>query len=289
MQKNNSRIKGLLTLLIIYLVISIIGIMLFFLFRKTFDVVINLLIVNVIMTIIVWIFGMIFKTASIYDPYWSYQTLFFYLFLIIYFKHYSIGIILYLIALSYWSIRLTINFIKGFDSLSYIDWRYKMLKGKFPRLFPIINLLGIHMMPTLLVYLASLPFIYYAMQDIAFHYLSLIGFLLMLLFTFIEQISDLQMKKFIKIRKDRSEVINFGLWNYSRHPNYLGEIGFWFGAGLFYIFSDFSKWYLIIGAVMILLMFLVISIPLEEKHILTYKDNYADYQKNTSMLLLWKK
>ena len=103
---------------------------------------------------------------------------------------------------------------------------------------------------------------------------------------FLELISDIQMKKFVKIRSSRSEVINIGLWKYSRHPNYLGEITVWFGVALNLIFINPPYWYLIFGAVINLLMFLFISIPMEEKHLREYKENYDEYLKTTSVLFI---
>ena len=94
------------------------------------------------------------------------------------------------------------------------------------------------------------------------------------------------MKKFIKIRTSRSEVINIGLWKYSRHPNYLGEILIWFGVAAVLIITHYVYWYLFVGAIVNLLMFLFISIPMEERHLKQYKENYEEYLKTTSPLLI---
>ena len=94
------------------------------------------------------------------------------------------------------------------------------------------------------------------------------------------------MKKFVKNRKDRSEVINVGLWNYSRHPNYLGEILIWYGAALILIISYPSYWYFASGAIINMIMFLFISIPMEEKHMMEYKPGMVDYKKRVSALLI---
>ena len=67
----------------------------------------------------------------------------------------------------------------------------------------------------------------------------------MLLGTLLELVSDLNMIRFKKIRKSKEEIINVGLWKYSRHPNYLGEIIFWYGVALVFILSNLSSWYLI--------------------------------------------
>jgi len=80
--------------------------------------------------------------------------------------------------------------------------------------------------------------------------------------------ADIDLHEFKKIRNDRNEIIRIGLWKYSRHPNYFGEICFWYGVAMVYVFCDFTKnWYYIFGAVLDNALFLGISIPLAEKNL----------------------
>lgn len=281
---------GLFTLLIVYLIAIFIGGVLFILLKDRLHYLLVILIADVAATIFVWLMGVLFKTPSMYDPYWSLQTFFFYLGTIIYFNHFNIYTLLPLFAILLYSARLTVNFIKGFHDLSYVDWRYKMLKEKSGKLFQLVNLFGICMFPTLVVYSASIPlFVYASLPTDSYSLLDIIGSVVIILGTYLELISDLQMKEFIKIRTDKSEVINFGLWNYSRHPNYLGEILIWFGAAFVLVIGHISYWYFLSGAIINLLMFLFISIPMEEKHMKSYKPNIEEYIKTTSMLLILTK
>lgn len=282
------KVIGLACLLLIYLIAITIGVASFYLFKDYVPLLINILIADVIATIFVWASGLVFKTASVYDPYWSIQTFVIYLGLLIYFNNFNLFTIVPLVAIGLYSIRLTTNFIIGFHDLSYIDWRYKMLKEKSGVFYQLVNLFGICMFPTLVVYSASIPlFIYSTLTE--FSYLDFIGSGVILLGTLLELISDIQMKKFIKNRTSRSEIINVGLWNYSRHPNYLGEISIWFGVALVLLISNISYWYFIFGAIINLIMFLVISIPMEERHMKEYKPDMDKYIKSTSMLLILPK
>ena len=247
-----------------------------------------ILIADATATVVVWLSGVILRTASAYDPYWSLQTLVIYLSLLIKYNNWHVGTILLLAVLVLYSSRLTINFIIGFHSLGYVDWRYKMLKAKSGKFYQVVNLLGICMFPTLVVYLASLPAIAYVTIT-EFSLLDIIGVSIIALGTLLELIADTQMKAFVKIRKDRSEVLNRGVWRFSRHPNYLGEISIWFGVALTLILSRFNYWYFLVGALINLLMFLFISIPMEEKHFEEYKPDYEQYKKETHMLLILPK
>ena len=283
------RVIGLSALLVVYACAIALGI---FLYAVLSDAGMNdyfaVLIADVSATVLVWASGVILRTASAYDPYWSLQTLVIYLCLLIKNNNWHIGTILLLVALILYSARLTMNFIIGFHSLGYVDWRYRMLKEKSGKFYQVVNLFGICMFPTIVVYLATLPVIAYARVE-AFSIIDIIGLAVIVIGTLLEFIADTQMKAFVKIRKDRSEVLNRGIWKYSRHPNYLGEISIWFGVALTLILSHFNYWYFIVGAVVNLLMFIFISIPMEERHFKDYKPDYEQYKKETHMLLILPK
>lgn len=284
------KILGLIILLISYLLAIFIGYISYKLLENHItNILFNIFIANAIATIFIWLVGTCLKTASIYDPYWSVQTVVIAIFLIIKSNNFSIGVILFLIPVLFWAIRLTYNFITTFHDLSYIDWRYKMLKEKTKCFYPLINLLGIHMIPTIIVYVASLPLFVFILNDINFSCLSIIGMLIMIFAVVIELISDKNMHEFIKNRKSRSEVNREGLWKISRHPNYFGEISFWYGFALFLILSNFSYLYLIIGAILNNCLFLFISIPMAENHMIKYKPEFVEYKREVRMLIPIKK
>lgn len=281
---------GLIILLLIYILATGVGIGVFYVCDTFFNMhfILSVLLADVAATVFVWITGLIFKTMSVYDPYWSVQTIIIYILLLVKFNNWNLGTILLLIPLGIYTIRLTGNFIYTFTNLGYIDWRYKMLKEKSGKLYFLLSLTGICMFPTLVVYSASLPAFFFA-ESGEFHPLILIGIILMLGSVALELVSDMQMHTFRKNRISKDEVINVGLWKYSRHPNYLGEISFWFALYFVYFVLNVSMWYLFAGALINLVMFLIISIPMEEKHMLQYKPNLKDYIVSTSMLLILPK
>ena len=244
---------------------------------------------NVISTIVIWIIGVIINTASIYDPYWSVQTPVIFICLLIKYGNLNVGNLIYLELILFWAIRLTYNYTKTFHDISYIDWRYKQIKEKTGKLYQVVNLLGICLVPTIIVYGASIPSFLFVMDNLGLEYIQIIGYVIIFASVCIEMKADIDIHEFKKIRNDRSEIIQIGLWKYSRHPNYFGEICFWYGVAMVYIFCDFTKnWYYIFGAVADNALFLGISIPLAEKNLRTYKDGYDEYKKHTSMLIPMK-
>ena len=241
---------------------------------------------DVISTIVIWFIGVLINTASIYDPYWSVQTPIIIICLLIKYQNLNVGNLIYLELILFWGIRLTYNYTKTFHDISYIDWRYKQIKEKTGKLYQVVNLLGICLVPTIIVYAASIPSFLFVIDNLKFEYIQIIGYTVILISVFIEMKADIDLHEFKKIRNDRNEIIRIGLWKYSRHPNYFGEICFWYGVAMVYVFCDFTKnWYYIFGAVLDNALFLGISIPLAEKNLKTYKDGYDEYKKNTSMLI----
>ena len=241
---------------------------------------------DVISTIVIWFIGVLINTASIYDPYWSVQTPIIIICLLIKYQNLNVGNLIYLELILFWGIRLTYNYTKTFHDISYIDWRYKQIKEKTGKLYQVVNLLGICLVPTIIVYAASIPSFLFVIDNLKFEYIQIIGYVVIIISVFIEMKADIDLHEFKKIRNDRNEIIRIGLWKYSRHPNYFGEICFWYGVAIVYVFCDFTKnWYYIFGAVLDNALFLGISIPLAEKNLRTYKEGYDEYKKNTSMLI----
>lgn len=283
------RSLGILILSFIYIFSFLIGLIVFNLIENQFDIIISLLISDVVATVFVWLCGVIFKSASVYDPYWSVQTVFIYVSLLVKYNNFNLGNIIFFIFILFWAVRLTYNFIHGFHDLSYVDWRYKMLKEKTKGFYQLVNLFGICMFPTLIVFSASIPAFLYVIKDIQSNPFNIIGLLIMFLGTMLELKSDIDMSKFKKTRSSNKEIIRAGLWKWSRHPNYLGEILFWYGVALVYIVNDIKCWYTIIGAILNMIMFLVISIPMAEKNLIKYKEGYELYKSDTRMLLPLRK
>ena len=291
----NEKCKGLIIVLLSYLIALGFGLFSYLTLNDTnimkdspekYRQLVIIFICDVISTVVIWCIGVIINTASIYDPYWSVQTPIIIICLLIKYKNLNVGNLIYLELILFWGIRLTYNYTKTFHDISYIDWRYKQIREKTGKLYQVVNLLGICLFPTIIVYAASIPSFLFVIDNLNFEYIQIIGYAIILISVCIEMKADIDLHEFKKIRNDRNEIIRIGLWKYSRHPNYFGEICFWYGVAMVYVFCDFTKnWYYIFGAVLDNALFLGISIPLAENNLKTYKDGYEKKKKNTSMLI----
>ncbi len=250
-----------------------------------FDFWLNLLIADISATAVVFLFSTLFSNASVYDPYWSVQPA---VILIAYATMRGINAygILLVICILLWSLRLTANWAYNFGNLNHEDWRYTMLAEKTGAFYPFINLIGIHLVPTLVVYAATLPAVYAVINRGKVNLLAVLCLLLCIAAVALQAVSDIQMQKYRKHRK--TPFIRTGPWKHSRHPNYLGEILMWWGIGLSVICVFPSKWYLLSGAVLNTLLFIFVSIPMAEKR-QSKKKGYEQYKNETRVLLPIKK
>ena len=216
-------------------------------------------------TLIIFLFSLVYKNSSLYDPFWSVMPFFIFLYLIFNTQVEESSISRFLligIPITYYAIRLTWNWSKGWKGLTDEDFRYLNLYAAFGNFKWFINLFGIHLFPTFMVNMCLFP-LYYAIS-INSEPLNLIDWFFCF-FTFLavllEHISDEQMHKFKAQQDNVSKTMKKGLWKYSRHPNYLGEILFWFGIFGFSLSQSLDNWWLIVFPLSMLSMFAFASIP----------------------------
>ena len=105
-----------------------------------------LLVADVAATVIVFTFSLIFRNASVYDPYWSVQPPVILSVALIRCGGTGFCWILFA-AVLLWGLRLTANWAYNFTGFDYQDWRYTMLKEKTGPAYPLINFLGLHFAP----------------------------------------------------------------------------------------------------------------------------------------------
>ena len=242
-------------------------------------------------TLCVFIFSVYTKNSSLYDPFWSVAPLPIALYLAFWPVSGEINsekIFLVLVPITYWSFRLTINWIRQWEGLDHEDFRYKDLKSKFNKNPYIIDFTGIHLYPTLQVNISLFPI--YLILSVStvkpnlFLYLSSIFTVLSVV---LEHVADEQMKKFKKDPSNAAQTMQTGLWKYSRHPNYLGESLFWWGLYFMVLSLDHTYWWLIICPLSMMLMFTLATCSMMDNRSLEKRPDYADYMKKTSQLMLW--
>ena len=241
----------------------------------------SLLIADMAATVFTFLFSLLFRNASVYDPYWSVQPPV----ILVAFamgRELTLFGILLLAAVSFWALRLTANWAYTFGDLTHEDWRYRMLREKTGRWYPVINFVGIHAVPTLVVYGCTLPAVFAIREGLSLSVLSAVFLALSLGAALLQGTADVQMHRYRKHRD--GAFCRSGLWKYSRHPNYLGEILMWWGVGLSVVAACPAAWGYLSGALANTALFLFVSIPLADGR-QSRKEGFAEYKKQTRMLL----
>lgn len=243
-------------------------------------------------TIVVFIFSVITDNSSVYDPYWSVAPVPIALFWLLQLD--SDGFsnsrhVLIFVLLCLWALRLTTNWAIHWHGLKHEDWRYEDIRRQNGRMYWPVSFLGIHLMPTILVFLGSLS-LWPTLSDRNMHltWLDIVAALVTLAAVVIEGTADVQMQRFRNRQKQpaaEKSVMPPGLWSLSRHPNYVGEVLFWWGLYLFVPLAYPGFWWVIVGPIAITLLFLGISIPLMERHLLASHPDYTEYQQHVSAFI----
>ena len=251
----------------------------------------DVLIADVVATVVIFVFSRVFRNSSFYDAFWSVipPLLFAY-----WWWQGPIGLSgpgalrcwLLAVVMGYWAVRLTGNWLHGFPGLHHEDWRYPLLRDGAPRWEFVIDFFAIHLFPTLQVFVGMLP-VYVAVTrpDDGLTWLTWVAFVIGIGAVTLELVADTQMHRFVA-RRTSGAAMDQGLWAWSRHPNYLGELGFWLSMALFGISAAPGEWWwLFVGVVLMLAMFLGASIPMMEKRSLERRPQYQEVIDSVPRLL----
>ena len=258
------------------------------LFQET-NIWLRLLIVDFVGTIFIYICSNIFRNSSWYDAYWSVIPPF--LILLVWMDvdadpSLSRAFLMFVCVL-FWAIRLTYNWVRSWDGFSHEDWRYVMMKGRTNSSiqYALVDFLFIHLVPTLCVFVATLPFcfvVYYSSGEI--NNFDIAAAIIIFGAVLLQIISDQQMYNFRQDPSNHGKTMTKGLWRYSRHPNYLGEILFWFGGFIFALGNSFDFLWSIIGTLVMYVLIGITSIDMMDKRSRERRSDFIDYESSTPRL-----
>ena len=134
--------------------------------------------------------------------------------------------------------------------------------------------------------MALLPMIYaLAYSGNELNNLDILAAFLAIAAVIIQIVSDQQMYNF---RKNLSEpkTMKSGLWYYSRHPNYFGEILFWFSLYVFALASNLSFAWLLIGSIIMYALIAIASVSMMDKRSLERRSDFQEYMDSTTSIFI---
>lgn len=199
------------------------------------------------------------------------------------FSEMSLRSVLVNILVTIWGLRLAWhiarrNLRKPEDS-RYAAWRATWKHFYLRSYFQIFLLQGVFL------YVILLPVLFiHASASESLHLLDALGVMIWVIGFFFESVGDRQLKDFLKDPANKGKIMDQGLWAYSRHPNYFGEVLQWWG--IFLLAASLPYGYLtIVSPVTITLLILFVSgVPILEKKYAGRPD-FEAYKKRTSMFI----
>jgi steroid 5-alpha reductase family enzyme len=243
---------------------------------------------DVAATVAIFLVSAACNNTSIYDPYWSVAPVVLSLWLALGpgDDGFATRQTLVCLLVAAYGLRLTYNWVQGWGGLKFEDWRYVTFR-KLGTGYWVMSLLGLHLFPTVMVLLGLLP-LHAAL--VTGHgpltALDAVAAAVTLTAIVIEAVADEQLRSFRRAKTHEGEICAVGLWSWSRHPNYFGEVLFWVGLWLFGVAAGAPAW-AACGWVAMLALFLGYSIPAAEKRSLERRQGYAEHQRRVSRFLLW--
>jgi steroid 5-alpha reductase family enzyme len=246
---------------------------------------------DVAATIAVFLFSFAFGNSSFYDAYWSVAPLPMALYWTVQTETPvdRMRQLLVLVLVAVWGARLTFNWTRGWQGLRHEDWRYLDLRARSGRAYWLVSFFGLHLFPTITVFLGCLGvYVATALGERPFHDLDVIAAIVTAGAIWIEARADRELYDFRNSAPQPGAILADGLWAWSRHPNYFGEMSFWWGLWLFGVAAvPQSWWWTLPGPLVITVMFRFASLPLMEERSHARRPGYAEHARRTSLIIPW--
>lgn len=194
--------------------------------------------------------------------------------------NYNFQSIILLLMVFIWGLRLSAHIGKRFLKKSSMDKRYvELLK----RSSPLIIFFKVYILQAILAFVVLSPVtLFFIQQESTFLPIFALGVAVFLIGFGFEVIGDYQLSKFLGDKKNKGKILNSGLWKYTRHPNYFGEVLLWWGVFIATL-ASLQSFVGIIGPITISFLILKVSgVPMLEKN-MANNPKYAKYIESTSM------
>ena len=183
-----------------------------------------------------------------------------------------------------WSLRLA-WYLHGRNKLKGEDPRYTELAKDWKGNYWVNAYFRVFMVQMILCLIIAAPILLAIYSSPATLSVStVVGAVIAIFGLVIETVADKQMGKFQKMKPRPAKFCRLGLWKYSRHPNYFGEIIFWFGVA-FCVLSLPYGYLAMIGPVSLTFLLLKVSgVPMIENKYRTHHE-WAKYEAETRLLI----
>ncbi len=198
------------------------------------------------------------------------------------FSEHSMRSLLVNTLVTIWGLRLTWHIARR-NSGKPEDKRYAEWRAQW-KYFYCRSYVQIFLLQGLILFLVMLPILHiHGSASVDLGLVDAIGVLMWIVGFVFELVGDHQLKMFLLNPMNRGKIMDSGLWAYSRHPNYFGEVTQWWSIFLLAVSLPFGFLTVVSPLLITLLIVFVSGVPMLEKKYAGRPD-FETYKKRTSML-----
>jgi len=168
------------------------------------------------------------------------------------------------------------------------DYRYAAMRRKWGPRFGLLSLAIVFWLQGVLLWIVAMPLLQVqAVGSVPWSWLDGLGVALVVAGLIFEAVGDWQLARFRRDPANAGDVMDRGLWRYTRHPNYFGDVLLWWGFGAFALATPGGAWALTGPLLMTTLILRVSGVTLLEEGLHASRPGYADYVRRTSAFVPW--
>lgn len=232
--------------------------------------------------LLVWLLSLARRDASIVDPVWGLGFV-------------AVALVAYFLnspATPRMTLLLALTAVWGTRLSAYLLWRnsghgedrrYQAMRAVHGARFWWISLFTVFLLQAVILWFVSWPIQVACVlaEASSLGWLDVVGALLWLVGVLFESIGDWQLVRFKAKSANAGQVMDRGLWSYTRHPNYFGDCCVWWG--LYLIGAAGGAWWTVLSPLLMMVLLMRVSgVSLLEKTIVQRRPDYADYQSRTN-------
>ena len=243
----------------------------------------SLILCTVLLYAVFWfLLSLILKRNDIADIAWGLEFVTLSVVSVAYTGQYTWRAAIIFLLICIWAIRLSFHIAKR-NAFKHEDYRYAQWRKDWGNWFYLRSFVQVYLLQGVLAVFIAIPAIVILSSNISsFGVFDVLGIIVWIIGFVFESLGDYQLAQFIKVPENKGKIMQSGLWKYTRHPNYFGEVTMWWGIWQISLSVPFG-WISIIGPVLITFLIVFVSgIPLLESK---YQGNvhYDKYKRNTSV------
>ncbi len=250
----------------------------------------NLLLLNLVVVlaamVVLWLASVAARDASIVDPFWGTGFIVVTWVTFVFSPAPASRRMVIALLVTAWGARLS-GYLAWRNLGKGEDRRYRQMRDKWKGKFIWVSLVTVFVLQGVLMWTISLPIQIGMRSEPISVWLTGVGVLIFASGLLFESIGDYQLARFKSNPSNAGQVLDHGLWRYTRHPNYFGDFLVWWGIYVVAGMNGQAWWTVVSPILMSLLLVYVSGVALLEKSLKERSPKYRDYVQRTSAFFPW--